>query len=50
MQGLMENEMNLSEIMGKVNRIKEDLQLLVQMNQGSHFQENPGEAKENKED
>ena len=30
-----DTEMNLKEIMGKVDRIQEDLQRLVQMNQGS---------------
>ena len=45
-----DNEMNLREIMGKVDRIQEELQLLVQMNQGSHFQENPREAKHQKEE
>ena len=34
-------EMNLKEIMGKVDRIQEDLQRLVQMNQGSQANENP---------
>ena len=38
-----DNEMNLKEIMGKIDRIQEDLQLLVQMNQGSRAQENLGE-------
>ena len=38
-----DNEMNLKEIMGKVDRIQEDLQCLVQMNQGSQAHENiPG--------
>ena len=36
-----ENEMNLKEIMGKVDRIQEDLQNLLQLNNGSHVQENP---------
>ena len=36
-----DNEMNLKEIMGKVDRIQEDLQRLVQMNQGSQVHENP---------
>ena len=35
-----DNEMNLKEIMGKVERIQEDLQCLVQMNQGSQAHEN----------
>ena len=30
-----DNEMNLKETMGKIDRIQEYLQLLVQMNQGS---------------
>ena len=30
-----DNESNLREIMGKVDRIQEDLQLLITMNQGS---------------
>ena len=34
-------EMDLNEIMGKVDRIQEDLQRLVQMNQGSQANENP---------
>ena len=37
-----DNEMNMKEIMGKIDRIQEDLQNLVQLNQGSHAQENPG--------
>ena len=45
-----DNEMNLKEIMGKVDSIQEDLQLLVQMNQGSRVQENPREAKHQKEE
>ena len=45
-----DNEMNLREIMGKVDSIQEDLQLLVQMNQGSRVQENPGEANQKKEE
>ena len=36
-----ENEMNLKEIMGKVDSIQEDLQCLVQLNQGSQAHENP---------
>ena len=36
-----DTEMNLKEIMGKVDRIQEDLQRLVQMNQGSQANENP---------
>ena len=34
--------MNLKEMMGKIDRIDEDLQNLVHMNQGSRAQENPG--------
>ena len=34
--------MNLKEMMGKIDRIQEDLQNLVQLNQGSHAQENLG--------
>ena len=34
-------EMNLKEIMGKVDRIQEDIQRLVNMNQGSQANENP---------
>ena len=36
-----DTEMNLKEIMGKVDHIQEDLQRLVQMNQGSQANENP---------
>ena len=36
-----DNKMNLKEIMGKVDCIQEDLQCLVQMNQGSQVLENP---------
>ena len=40
-----DNEINLKEIMGKVDHIQEDLQRLVQMNQGSQAHENlPGAA------
>ena len=35
-----DNEMNLKEIMGKVDCIQEDIQCLVQMNQGSQAHEN----------
>ena len=38
-----DNEMNLKEIMGKVDHIQEDLQRLVQMNQGSQAHENLAE-------
>ena len=36
-----DNESNLREIMGKVDRIQEDLQRLVNMNQGSKVNETP---------
>ena len=36
-----DTKMNLKEIMGKVDRIQEDLQRLVQMNQGSQAHQNP---------
>ena len=36
-----DTEMNLKEIMGKVDRIQEDLQRLVNMNQGNQANENP---------
>ena len=42
-----DNEMNLKEIMGKVDRIQEDLHLLVQLNQGSQAHENPVGAVQN---
>ena len=45
-----DNEMNLKEIMGKVDRIQEDLQRLVQMNQGSQVHENPEGAIQNMEE
>ena len=46
-----DNEMNLKEIMGKVDRIQEDLQRLVQMNQGSQAHENlPGVAQHMEEE
>ena len=44
------NEMNLKEIMGKVDRIQEDLQCLVQMNQGSQVLENSVGAIQNMEE
>ena len=34
-----DNEINLREIMGKVDRIQEDLQRLINMNQGSKVNE-----------
>ena len=34
-------QMNLKKIMGKVDRIQEDIQRLVNMNQGSQVNENP---------
>lgn len=42
-----DNEMNLKEIMGKVDRIQEDLQRMVQLNQGSQAHENPVGAVQN---
>ena len=36
-----DTEMNPKEIMGKVDRIQEDLQHLVKMNQGIQANENP---------
>ena len=36
-----DTKMNLKEIMGKVDQIQEDLQRLVNMNQGSQANENP---------
>ena len=37
-----DHDMNMKEMMGKIDRIQKDLQNLVQLNQGSHAQENPG--------
>ena len=45
-----DNEMNLKEIMGKVDCIQEDLQHLVQLNQGSQAHENPARAIQNMEE
>ena len=42
--------MNLKEIMGKVDHIQEDLQHLVQMNQGTQAHENPTGAIQNMEE
>ena len=42
--------MNLKEIIGKVDHIQEDLQCLVQMNQGSQAHENPARAIQNMEE
>ena len=39
-----DNESNLREIMGKVDRIQEDLQLLINMNQGSKVNETTAAA------
>ena len=39
-----DTESNLREIMGKVDRIQEDLQRLVSMNQGSKALETPAAA------
>ena len=39
-----DNESNLREIMGKVDRIQEDLQRLINMNQGSKVNETPAAA------
>ena len=36
-----DNESNLKEIMGKVDRIQEDLQRLINMNQGSKVNKTP---------
>ena len=35
------HDMNMKEMMGKIDRIQEYLKNLVQLNQGSHIQENP---------
>ena len=40
-----DNESNLREIMGKVDRIQEDLQRLITMNQGSRVNGATAEAK-----
>ena len=42
-----DNEMNLKEIMGKVDRIQEDLHHLVPLNQGRQAHENPAVAVQN---
>ena len=34
--------MDLKEMVGMIDYIQEDLQNLVQLNQGSHAQDNPG--------
>ena len=39
-----ENESNLREMMGKVDRIQEDLQRLINMNQRSKLNETPAAA------
>ena len=39
-----DNESNFREIMGKVDRIHEDLQCLINMNQGSKVNETPAAA------
>ena len=39
-----DNKMKLKDIMGKIDHIQEDLQFLVQMNQGSRAQKNPREV------
>ena len=39
-----DNESNLREIMGKVDRIQEDFQRLINMNQGSKVNETPAAA------
>ena len=39
-----DNENNLREIMGKVDRIQEDLQRLINMNQGSNVNETTAAA------
>ena len=44
-----DNEMNLKEITRKIDHIQEDLQHLVQMNQGSQVLENPAGAIQNME-
>ena len=42
--------MKLEEIMGKVDRIQEDLQCLVQVNQESQAHENPAREIQNMEE
>ena len=36
-----DHDMDLKEMMGKIDRMQEDIQNLVQLNQGSHVQDNP---------
>ena len=45
-----DTEMNLKEIMGKVDRIQEDIQRLVKMNQESQVNENPPGAAQHMEE
>ena len=45
-----DNEMDLKEIMGKVDRITENMQSLVKMNQESQVHENPAGAIQNMEE
>ena len=47
---IYDNEMNLKEIMGKLDHIQEDLQRLVQLNQGIQTHENPAGAIQNMEE
>ena len=37
-----DHDMDMKEMMGKIDRILEDLHNLVQLNEGSHAQDNPG--------
>ena len=39
-----DHDMDLKEMMGKIDRIQQDLHNLVQLNQGSHTQDNHGAA------
>ena len=45
-----DTEMNLKEIMGKVDHIQEDIQRLVKMNQESQVNENPPGAAQHMEE
>ena len=45
-----DRDMDMKEMMGKIDCMQEDLQNLVQLNQGGHAQDNPGAATQKMEE
>ena len=45
-----DHDMDLKEMMGKIDRVQEDIQKLVQLNQESHVQDKPALAAQRMEE